>query len=531
MSDTAARSLIQQVEPELARLQRDANAAAWEASVGGTPEAFEAARLKWADLLRFLSDPTLYRQAELLRTGVQDPLVARQVDWLYRSALPNQLTAEEIEEVSRRETELADLFVNFRANLDGSRVSDNEIRGILREDKHNVIRQAAWEAQKSIGHEAAPKVLQLVRLRNAIARRLGFSNFYAMSLATAEQDEGELFALLDDLRRRTDEPFRQVKAELDAELAPTYGISPDQMQAWHYHDPFFQEVPASDAVNIDPLYAGKDLVAAATAFFEDAGLAVRPVLARSDLYEREGKDQHAFMIDIDRRGDVRVLCNLRPDEYWMGALLHELGHAVYEVGLDPSLPYLLAEPAHLLTTEAIAMLFGALSKDPGFLVQYAGAPATDVAAMAPQLRTQLRRSMLVFVRWGLVVTYFERELYRNPDQDLGALWWRLVGELQYVPTPPGRPAPDWAAKIHIATTPVYYHNYILGELLAAQLRATLLARGAEAPVIGNPQAGPFLREHVFAPGARWHWQELIRRATGEPLTSKYFVTEYVDTKG
>jgi len=28
--------------------------------------------------------------------------------------------------------------------------------------------------------------------------------------------------------------------------------------------------------------------------------------------------------------------------------------------------------------------------------------------------------------------------------------------------PPGRDEADWAAKIHVALAPVYYHNYVLG---------------------------------------------------------------------
>ena len=28
--------------------------------------------------------------------------------------------------------------------------------------------------------------------------------------------------------------------------------------------------------------------------------------------------------------DIRVLCNVRPNEYWMGTMLHEFGHAVYD---------------------------------------------------------------------------------------------------------------------------------------------------------------------------------------------------------
>jgi peptidyl-dipeptidase A len=72
--------------------------------------------------------------------------------------------------------------------------------------------------------------------------------------------------------------------------------------------------PASDAVSLDAWFEGTDPAALATEFFRGIGLPVDDVIARSDLYEREGKDQHAFCTDIDRAGDVRILCNLRPDE-------------------------------------------------------------------------------------------------------------------------------------------------------------------------------------------------------------------------
>ena len=65
------------------------------------------------------------------------------------------------------------------------------------------------------------------------------------------------------------------------------------------------------------------------------------MLDRSDLFPRDGKCQHAFCIDIDRAGDVRVLANVVPGQQWMDTMLHELGHATFDAGLDPSLPWLL----------------------------------------------------------------------------------------------------------------------------------------------------------------------------------------------
>ena len=36
------------------------------------------------------------------------------------------------------------------------------------------------------------------------------------------------------------------------------------------------------------------------------------------------------------------------------------------------------------------------------------------------------------------------------------------------------------------------------------------------------EAGEYLRGAVFGPGNLYPWNELTRRATGEPLTAKYF---------
>jgi peptidyl-dipeptidase A len=85
--------------------------------------------------------------------------------------------------------------------------------------------------------------------------------------------------------------------------------------------------------------------------------------------------------------------------------------------------------------------------------------------------------MLVSARWILVMVHFERELYRDPDRaDLNTLWWDLVERMQFIRRPEGRDEPDWAAKIHFSTAPVYYHNYLLGELMASQLTTYLGAR-------------------------------------------------------
>jgi len=129
--------------------------------------------------------------------------------------------------------------------------------------------------------------------------------------------------------------------------------------------------------------------------------------------------------------------------------------------------------------------------------------------------------------------HFERAMYENPDQDLNRLWWDLVEKYQGLTRPEGRDEPDWAAKIHLATGAAYYHNYIMGELLASQLIETVGRRilKSDEPFnegfAGNVLVGEYFVDNVFHPGNRYTWNEMIERATGEKLTSRYFARQFI----
>ena len=128
------------------------------------------------------------------------------------------------------------------------------------------------------------------------------------------------------------------------------------------------------------------------------------------------------------------------------------------------------------------------------------------------------------------MAHFERALYAEPGQDLSRLWWNLVERFQGIRPPGGRPTlPDWAAKLHIALAPVYYHNYLLGEMLASQLlnhlQNTVINGTDPDAVVSSPRVGAYLREAVFAHGAALRWDHLTFAATGEDLNPEYFVAQ------
>lgn len=527
---TVLADFIARLVTELEPLQRSYNEAIWLANVTGeSRHEQESARLD-ARIRMIFARAEPYQQLRALRDagGVPDPLLQRQLLLLLNDHRAHQIPAEMIERLVALEKGLESRFNNFRADLDGRRVTDNQIRQVLRDSDVSPERRRAWEASKQVGGEVVADLLTLVRLRNQAARSLGFGNYYSMMLELDELDEAELFALLDDLDTGTRPLFEAYKGDLDRRLAARFGVAVAELRAWHYSDPFFQEAPAAE-VDLDPWFRQQELEGLTERFFGAVGFDIRDLLARADLYEKPGKSQHAFCLSMDRGDDIRVLCNIQPSEYWMATMLHEYGHAVYDQQIDRTLPYLLRVPAHILTTEASAMLFGRLSKNAAWLTAYAGIPESDARARAAALGKAGRDQLLVQTRWELVMCHMERALYRDPEQDLDTLWWDLVERYQSVRRPEGRKAPDWASKIHFSVAPVYYHNYMLGEMMASQLQHHLLTEvvgngpGAWSRLVASPDVGAYLKRDLYRAGKSLDWRGAIRQATGRTLEAGAFV--------
>ncbi len=517
-------------------LDKQANLAYWDAAVTGEPNDYEKVSRLTLEIRRIYSNRQDFAFLKTAKESglVKRPIPARQMDVLYNGFLENQIEPDLLKEIVDLGTKIEKNFSTFRGTIEGKKVTGNQIKEILKTGTDSAKRKAAWLASKQVGAVVADDIIRLVKLRNRAARKLGFDNYHTLSLTTGEQDVEELDRIFRQLYELTNAPFAGLKADVDRILAANCKITEAQLMPWHYHDPFFQESPMVYELDLDAYYKDRDVKELATTFFAGIGLPVESILANSDLYEKEGKNPHAFCTDIDREGDVRILCNLKNDEYWMETILHELGHAVYDKYHDLEVPFLLRRPTHAFTTEAVAMFFGRLSRDPAWMQQMLGLSDPQRRDIQKVSAKYTRLKQLVFARWDMVMYHFEKQLYANPDQNLNSLWWDMVEKYQLVKRPPGRNQPDWAAKIHFTIAPCYYHNYMLGEMLASQLHNHItrevlrLEPDEQVSYVGKRRAGHFLRKKVFEAGALYPWNEMIKRATSEPLTPKYFVAEFVE---
>ena len=97
-------------------------------------------------------------------------------------------------------------------------------------------------------------------------------------------------------------------------------------------------------------------------------------------------------------------------------------------------------------------------------------------------RSRLRRNqLLIFSRWCQVMFRFEKALYADPEPGpeprCGGTWWRSTRRSA---GPRAATRPTTPRKIHIVSAPAYYHNYMMGELFAAQVHHAI-ARRARGP--------------------------------------------------
>lgn len=528
---------IVEYESVVSELSKNYALASYNAAISGKPEDYELSAKYELEINKYYSDKNKYEFLRKLKDSgvITEDILKRYLDVVYLKFAANQFDEELLQKITEIGNRLEQNYSTYRAKIDGKKYTDNEIEEILIKSTDNEQLKKTWEASKQIGKIVCDDVIKVVKLRNEAARQLGFKNYFEKSLALDEQNPEDIEKIFDELDDLTREEFKKIKQDIDEELCKKYKINLEDLRPWHYQERFFQHTPNIFNFDIDSFFKDKNLEKLTADFFNSINLNIDDLLKNSDLYEKPGKYQHAFCTDIDRDGDIRVVCNIKNNSRWMGTMLHEFGHAVYDKFISSALPWELRSYAHIFTTEAIAMLFGRLVYNPIWLKKTLNLSESEYAEIYEPVTKFLKYDQLVFSRWCQVVFRFEKGMYENPDQDLNLLWKNLVEKYQLLKYPEDRNEPDYAAKIHIALYPAYYHNYMLGELLASQLyfyiknKVLKLDEKTELDFYDKTDVGEYLKNLFFGYGALYPWNELIVKATGEKLTAKYYAKQFINS--
>ena len=418
------------------------------------------------------------------------------------------------EQGEREEASLGMLAVNMATNPqeDGRRSSHEAMRGL----EHWVL---------------ANGFLDLVRKRNALARNLGYADYFEYKVRKNEHmSVAELFAILDDFEARTRAAQERSLAELARAKGPG-ALAPHNLR---FH-------MAGDVTRqMDPYFSFAKGLERWALSFRRLGIAFRGATLQLDLLERKGKYQNGFchqpvpcFFDEGRWVAARVnfTSEGKPDQVGSGAralntLFHEGGHAAHMSNVTRNAPCFSQEypPTSMAYAETQSMFCESLLEDADWLKRYAldaaGRPIPDALIREKILLTQPFRAF--DSRMILVVPYFERALYELPEARLEpdtvlALARDCERRILRVE---GSPRPLLAIP-HLLNqeSAASYHGYLLAEMAVHQTRAHFLKTFGH--LTDNPAIGPLLSRHYWEPGNSLTHDETLRSLTGEGFSARY----------
>ncbi|MGC8804298.1 MAG: M2 family metallopeptidase, partial [Bacteroidales bacterium] len=196
-------------------LSKEMNLAQWNASISGKTEDYERYTQLKKQYAMFHTDRNAFKFLEKVKTSaiIDDSIAQRQLQVLYLTYLSYQADSNLQKEIIELENAIEQKYSTYRATINDSTYTDNDIEHILKNSTDNTLLQAAWEAHKRIGPVVADDIITLVKKRNTLARQLGFANFHEMSLKLNDQEPNDIEKLFDELDKLTAQSFANAKAE------------------------------------------------------------------------------------------------------------------------------------------------------------------------------------------------------------------------------------------------------------------------------------------------------------------------------
>lgn len=273
---------------------------------------------------------------------------------------------------------------------------------------------------------------------------------------------------------------------------------------------------------------------------------------------RQDKTAHPFTTKFDR-DDVRITTRIREDELddALFSTLHECGHALYELGIDPALrdtPLDTGTSAGVHESQS-RLWENLVGRSRGFWEHYyprlqetfphfSQVPMEQfyraVNRVTPSLiRTdadEVTYNLHVIIRFGLEVDLLEGKV---EVKDLPEVWRTRYMERLGVASPDDRDGCLQDVHWYADFIGGVFQGYTLGNILTAQFYNTAVQAHPDIP--GEIRQGKFdtlhtwLRENIYRHGSKFTTDELVQRVTGRPLELDpylgYLTKKYQDIYG
>ncbi|MDP3058423.1 MAG: hypothetical protein Q8N36_03090, partial [bacterium] len=132
----------------------------------------------------------------------------------------------------------------------------------------------------------------------------------------------------------------------------------------------------------------------------------------------------------------------------------------------------------------------------------------------------MRGPLFHYLRQRTAYCFFEHALYSNPSQNLHQLMAQTEAKILGCQE---NASPRWAANAWFVSFPVYWHNYVIADMIASQIHGHL--NHAFGELFNTPAAFKYCIDTYISPGARLPWLEKIARGTGHSLSAAALIKD------
>lgn len=505
---------------KLEEIQHNLELSAWDFYTNSKEENLDKYTQVQEQMSDLYKDEDLYKKLKQIQEiGLEDKHLARQLKNLVKDFYNEIESGEELKELRDKENEIAQKYNSYIMELDGEKITPAEISVILETETNVDVRKKAYETLVKRGDEIAQDIVQLVQMRNDYAKIKGYDNYFNYMIEdTYEISPQKLEQLIKEVYSKIKDESTNIEQIRKAELAKAFSIAEEDLRDWHFG--LQTENNPTKAVS-QYLSSKEQVVEICKMAYKNMGYDIENMGITLDLFPRENKNTHGFAFCIKPGEDARILANLTNNIRSIDTLLHELGHCVYDIGIDKDLPLLDRDCASSVMTEAIAMMMGDLVKTENILKDIV---PNDILQ---DFKKELKKDEARFVSRSLQIIEFEKEMYKNPTQDLKKLWQEMKIKHLYR-NDKTELNNEWATIPHYLSHPGYYQNYFRAGLIKAQIYNTLINN--LGLITENSKTAQFLDNNIFKIGATLEEEELVEKLTGKPVSTTDFCERIISAE-
>eukprot|EP00979_Chaetoceros_neogracilis_P004725 scaffold815_cov273-Chaetoceros_neogracile.AAC.31 len=408
------------------------------------------------------------------------------------------------------------------------------LRSVMRTSSEEAVRKAAYESLRSIGDFVCEQgFLEIVKLRNRLAKILGFEDYYDYTVTNAEGfDKNKLFEILDGLEKGT-RPLL-VKAREDLE----------KMHGKKALDPWNTSYMMAGSVikKMDPYFPFSKSVENYIRSYAAMKISYCGATMTLDLLDRKNKYSNGFC-------HWPVPAWVKPDGTWvpsktnftsladpsavgsgltaLNTLMHEAGHAAHFANIKQPSPLFSQEraPTSVAYAENQSMFLDSLVGDAAWRAKYArDLNASPIPFEVHEEEIRSTHPFQVFqLRAMLSVSYFEKALYELPEDELTPGKVQALADEIEIQIQGGLSARPLLSVPHLVSDEAscYYQGYTLAEMSVHQTREFFKNR--DGYIVDNPSVGPTLAQAYWECGNSKAFLQIVHDLTGKELSGKAWV--------